>query len=138
VNVLGDVTKTGKLLKLSSLWLVGENSVWNMTLQNTGTAYFRSEFNIYLVDFFGNQIGQAQSGSPLLLHGTIRSINGRMPLPKYPGIYKIVFNVNLADSGYSRTTKYFFYLPVWFLIIISILVFWFAVVIISKHTKLLH
>ncbi|NTW61552.1 hypothetical protein HGB24_02610 [Candidatus Saccharibacteria bacterium] len=112
ITVQGDVTRDGRLLSLSSPWLVLDNSDWSVNIQNTGTTHFRSEYSVSVRDIFDNQINYS-SNDKLILPSTIRLVAGKFSLPIWPGIYKIVYAVSLGDKPSYKNTIYFIYLPFW-------------------------
>jgi hypothetical protein len=46
ITVIGDVTRAGHLVSLSSPRAINGDSKWSMALQNTGTTHFRSRYTV--------------------------------------------------------------------------------------------
>ena len=135
ITVMGDVTKTGRLLYLNSPWLVSGNNMWSMSIQNTGTAHFRSKYNLKVSDFFGNKISNSNESESLILPATVREVSELIPLPQFPGIYKLTFDISLGDSSSKIETRYMIYSPVWFSIVVIITIFIITVIIVGKKKK---
>lgn len=136
VTVTGDITKKGQLKSLVTPWLINEKSIWSMSVQNTGTAHFRSGINVELYDIFGNRSGSVLHLDPLILPNTIRDISGLIPRPITPGLYKIFFYVDLGDNSNIKISRYAFFAPLWFIIVcfLSILmIIFFVVYLLKKH-----
>lgn len=118
ITVAGNVSKTGRLLSLSSPWVVNDNGKWDMTLQNTGSTHFTGWYNIKSENIINHSISSSISGEALILPGTIREVTGILPLPKIPGVYKITYVVTLGDTPAITNTRYVLYIPVLLLVII--------------------
>ena len=111
ITVTGDVTRRGVLLSLSTQALIGGTSNWSATLQNTGTAHYRSRYVITTQSIFDSRIIAQSEGSALVLPGSVRRISDVIPLPRYPGIYKVVYAIGLGDSPQDNRTHILFYAP---------------------------
>ena len=123
ITVTGDVTREGHLISLTSPWAIGGESAWSVAIQNTGTTHFRSGYNLSIKNIFGNSTVASMTGNALILPGSIRLVSDTLPTPKYPGIYKIVYNIGLGDTPAEVETRYILYLsPLAFMILISIIV----------------
>lgn len=132
ITVMGDVTKTGRLVSLASPWYVGGDSMWSMSLQNTGTAHFRSKYKIRVIDLFGKVITSSSENESLILPNTIRSISGLVPQPKVPGIYKLSYDISLGDSPSRIETRYMLFVPSWLIDLLSLLIITSIIFVISK------
>lgn len=111
ITVLGDVSRLGNLVSLSSPWAVFDNTKWSTALQNTGTTHFRSRYNVQVKSLIGNTVASAMSGEALILPGTVRAISDVLPLPKLPGVYKIIYTIGLGDTPARVETRYMLYMP---------------------------
>lgn len=109
-DVLGAVTQAGHVLSLSSPWLVGGANTWSATLQNEGTTHYRSDYNVKVNNLFGGEVAASQ-GSALILPCTVRLISDNLPLPQWPGVYKIVYSIGLQNNPAVIETRYMLYLP---------------------------
>lgn len=116
-DVLGAVTKVGRVLDLSSPWLITDKGIWGMTLQNGGTAHYRSNYSIKVQDLFGEKVGDDQN-SALILPNTIRALSGEIPMPSIPGVYKIIYTIGLGDIPNATVVRYMLFLPLWSIMII--------------------
>jgi hypothetical protein len=116
ITVSGDVSRTGKLVSLSSPWLVGDKSTWSASLQNMGTTHFRSRYSVSVQDIFGNNTGVQTNGDALILPGTIRLVTGAIPLPQLPGLYKYEYVIGLGDTPAVSETHIVLYVPPVFVI----------------------
>lgn len=113
ITVDGDVTRAGNLLSLSHPWIVGGPSDWSVSVQNQGTAHFRSRYSAELFTLFGNNPVAKMEGDALVLPGTVRRVTESLPVPEFPGIYKAVYNIGLGDQPAYSDTRYVTYIPVW-------------------------
>lgn len=135
ITVAGDVTRNGNLISLTSPWIVGGESQWSVVLQNTGTTHFRSQYNVQIQNLWGGAVAN-MSGDALILPGTVRSVVDRLPLPQIPGIYKIVYNIELGDEPAKNEISWMIYMPLWAIIILAIfvmLIIWLLFRKIKKH-----
>jgi len=135
ITVLGDITRTGNLVYLSSPWLINNRVDFNMKLQNIGTAHFRSVYNVKVMGLVGDSVIAETQGESLILPGTIRLITNEFPLPKYPGVYKVVYVIGLGDNPAVKETRYFLYMPLAAIIFIVIVVFFGLSLLIRKLIK---
>lgn len=128
ITVLGDVSRVGHLLSLSSPWFISGNSSWNVTLQNTGTTHYRSRYNLQIKDLILGQTASKMSGEALVLPNTIRLISDSLPAPFWPGLYKAVYNIGLGDNPAVTKTRLILYMPIWTtilaVVIIAALIYW--------------
>jgi hypothetical protein len=111
INVLGDVTRSGNLVSLNAPWVVSGPTEWTAVLQNTGTTHYRSRYNVVVQDIFGNTQTASNSGDALILPGTVRLITDSVPVPDFPGIYKLTYTIGLGDTPARVETRYMVYLP---------------------------
>lgn len=111
ITVLGDVTRSGHLVSLTSPWMAGGKSIWSAALQNTGTTHFRSRYNVQIQNLFGHSMVVSKLGDALILPGTVRLVTDELPLPQLPGLYKIVYTIGLGDTPAKVETRFILYLP---------------------------
>jgi hypothetical protein len=111
ITVIGDVTRSGNLVSLSSPWVVGGESEWGATIQNTGSTHFRSRYNIQIKNLIGSDVITRSSGNALILPGTIRAVSDKLPMPKIPGLYKVVYVIGLGDTPAVTETRFLLYIP---------------------------
>jgi len=111
ITIDGNVTRLGDVLSAENPWLVTTSGAWSISIHNKGTDHFRSIYSISTETLFGVHIASDITSDVLILPDTIRDINGPMPLPEFPGVYKIVYSVGLGDAPAAHLTRYFLYLP---------------------------
>lgn len=110
-DVLGDSTQVGHVLSVSSPWLVSGRGTWSATLQNAGKTHYRSNYEVKIDNIFGGTVA-SMSGNALILPSTIRAISDVLPLPQWPGVYKIVYTIGLgANAASTVETRYMLYMP---------------------------
>lgn len=128
ITVLGDVSRVGHLVSLTSPWLIGGDSTWSVALQNTGTTHYRSRYNLQIKDLILNGTVASMSGEALILPGTVRLVSDKLPAPFWPGLYKAIYNIGLGDNPSETKTKLILYMPIWAVIIIiiifAVLIYW--------------
>jgi hypothetical protein len=82
---------------------------------------------------FGDDINRT-TGEALILPGTVRLINDEVPLPTFPGIYKVIYTIGLGDTPAQVEARYMIYAPPAAIIVgIFILVLCFSIV--SEYRK---
>lgn len=111
IAVAGDVTRSGSLLSLSSPIFTGGSNNWSMLIQNSGTVHFRSHYDVTLNNIFTKKEVVKSSDDSLILPGTVRSIMDQVPVPRWPGIYKITYDIGLGDTPTANETRYIVYIP---------------------------
>jgi hypothetical protein len=110
MTIPGAITKTGALLSLRSP-LVGTDVVsWSATIQNSGTAHFRSHYTVALSTLWNMPIAKS-SDSSLVLPASVRLLSGDIPHPSTMGIYNVNYTFELGDTSDSVQTKLLIYLP---------------------------
>ncbi len=112
ITVLGDVTRAGRLISLTSPWAVSGDNDWSVAIQNSGTTHFRSRYTVNVSNVFGQNVGIGSSGDALILPGTIRLISDNLPLPPFPGVYKYVYVIGLGDTPAVTETRLVLYIPI--------------------------
>jgi len=118
ITVLGDVTRAGHLVTLTSPWGISANNTWSGTIQNTGTTHFRSRYNVGVKNILGDGVVVSASGDALILPGTVRLVSDILPAPQLPGIYKVVYTIGLGDTPAKTETRFILYAPPWSIFII--------------------
>jgi len=109
-DVLGDTTQAGHVISLTSPWLVSGKTIWSVALQNAGITHYRSNYEVKINNLFGSEVASSQ-GSALILPGTVRLVSDTLPLPQWPGVYKIVYSIGLGDTPAVTETRYMLYMP---------------------------
>lgn len=118
-DILGAVSGVGKVISLSSPWLIVDGGTWIVEMQNTGKAHFRSDYSVKIYDLLNREVAKANSGSSLILPNTIREIIGNVPNINFPGLYKIKYSFGLNNSRAANYEYYILYMPIWLIIIVS-------------------
>jgi len=120
ITVDGEVTRNGSLLSLSAPWIVGAEGRWSATLQNTGTAHFRSRFEVVIKDVFGGTVSST-TGESLVLPGTIRRVSEVLNVPFWPGVYTATYSIGLGDQPAYTESKRLLVVPLWLWLILGTL-----------------
>ncbi|MFZ2544853.1 MAG: hypothetical protein WAW80_02665 [Candidatus Saccharimonadales bacterium] len=113
------LTVDGKLIRTSVLqndsipFLVTGNEVpYKFDVKNLGNVHFSAYFYGQLESVFGK--GEEIGTSHLVMPGTVRSVNGSIPTPLLPGVYRATYGykVDFADFLVSKTA-YVVFIPPW-------------------------
>jgi hypothetical protein len=121
LTVQGKISRIGHVLSLNAPWLVGAPSTYSLTLQNSGTTHFRSNYSVQVEDLFGHTVAQ-DSGTSLVLPGSVRLVSDVLPAPRVPGIYKAVYSIGLGDTPNKYQTRIVVYTPAWSVAALMVLV----------------
>jgi hypothetical protein len=135
ITVTGDVTRSGNLIGLTSPWLISDKSDWSATLQNVGTTHYRSRYSVSVQDLFGNEMADKTTGSTLILPGTVRLIDNKLPIPRFPGLYKVIYTIGLGDTPAKTETRLIIYMPLWASLILSAAMVVVLLVIFRKRSR---
>jgi len=111
LTVLGDVSRIGRLVSLSSPWAMSGESQWSAALQNTGTTHFRSRYEVRVQYLIGSGVAASAAGDALVLPGTVRAVTDTLPVPSWPGIYEVVYRIGLGDTPAKIEKRLMLYLP---------------------------
>jgi hypothetical protein len=135
ITVLGDISRSGDIINLSSPWLVFDSGDWSASLQNTGTAHYVSRIDVNVLNLTNNKIVASGSREAMILPGTIRLVTDKLPQLKWPGIYKIVYQISLGDKSSADEVRYVLYLPPMAIALIVIILTIFLIVFSSHRRK---
>lgn len=135
LTVSGDVTRSGNLIYLTSPNVVTGQGNWSVVLQNTGTTHFRSRYDVKILNVINNEVVASSQGNALILPGSLRLINDKLPSTKLPGLYKAVYTIGLGDTPARVETHYIFYSSPLLVIFIlfAILVFIYSIYRLKNH-----
>lgn len=111
LTVLGDVSRIGQLVSLSSPWAISGESQWSTALQNRGSTHFRSRYEVRVQHLFNTGVVASSSGDALILPGTVRAVTDTLPSPRWPGIYEVVYKIGLGDTPAKTYKRFIIYLP---------------------------
>ena len=135
ITVDGNVIRDGNLISLTSPWAISGDNMWSMTLQNTGTTHFRSRYNAVIKNIlFDGEVANV-SGDALVLPGTVRVVSDKMPMPQFPGLYKVIYTIGLGDKPAIVETRWLIYMPLWATIIIVICIIFIILALLRKTKK---
>lgn len=119
ITVSGDVTRQGSIEALTSPSFVGGGDPrWSVLIENSGTTHFRSRYSVSVENLIGGGSVATLTGNALVLPHTTRSINDKLPLPKLPGIYKVVYTIGLGDTPAVTETRFVIYVPTVIIIVV--------------------
>ncbi len=121
ITVEGEVTRSGSLLSLTAPWIVGSEAQWSATLQNTGSAHFRSRHEVVVHDVFGGEVARA-TGEALVLPGTVRRVTEPLPVLAWPGIYRLDYSIGLGDQPAYTDSRLIVVAPLWIWLLSAIVV----------------
>ena len=110
ITVPGAITKIGSLLLLKSPLIEVDVVNWSATIQNAGTAHFRSHYTASLSTLWNMPVAKS-SDSSLVLPASVRLLSGDIPHPLVMGVYKVTYTFELGDKPDSIQTKLLIYLP---------------------------
>lgn len=122
------VSAQGKLIRTSvlkndsiPLFVTGDEITYKFDVKNTGNVHFSAYFYGQVQGLFGTypEVGT----SHLLMPDSVRQINGGVPTPLLPGVYKVTYGykVDFADIITSKTA-FVVYVPPWSIAILILLV----------------
>jgi hypothetical protein len=117
----------GKLIRTSVLqndsipfWVTGSEIPYKFDVKNTGNIHFSAYFYAQVQGLFGTypEIGT----SHLLMPGSVRTVEGAVPTPMLPGIYKVTYGykVDFADIITAKTA-YIIFIPPWSIVALILL-----------------
>lgn len=126
MKVDGDLIRTGVLQNDSIPFLVtGYEVPYKFDVKNTGNVHFTAYFYGQLGGLlFGQQpeVGEDH----LLMPGKIRTVEGTIPTPLLPGIYKVTYGYKVDFASITTVkTGYILFIPPWS--IIALVLFFFAI-----------
>lgn len=130
----GDLTKTSSIVKTNLPWLtIGNEVPISFDVQNTGNTHFLA----YVSGVFRGWGPTQSSGETahLLIPNTTRRVEGKLPGPIIPGLYKAVYGYRDEDGKDTRRSQYILYLPPWTWVFIAGII-WFVVVFVRRRRRL--
>jgi hypothetical protein len=109
----------GKLVRTSVLqndsipfWVTGSEIPYKFDVKNTGNIHFSAYFYGQVSGLFGSypEVGT----SHLLMPGSVRTIEGAVPTPILPGIYKVTYGYKVDFAQIiTAKTAYIIFIPPW-------------------------
>jgi hypothetical protein len=112
LTVTGDISRVGSLVSLHQPWLTTGSDKWIIELRDSGTTHYRSRYGVEIQTLWGGHIG-SYTADALVLPASVRALDGVLPAPQLPGLYKAVYAIGLGDTPAVHTTKLFLYIPLW-------------------------
>lgn len=118
VTVEGTLIRTSVLQDDSIPVLVTGNKIpYKFNVKNTGNVHFSAYFYGQLESLFGKN---AETGtSHILMPEVTRSVEGSVPTPRFPGVYKVNYGykVDFADFNITKSA-YIIFIPPWSIAIV--------------------
>jgi hypothetical protein len=109
----------GKLVRTSVLqndsipfWVMGSEIPYKFDVKDTGNIHFSAYFYGQVTGLFGSfpEVGT----SHLLMPGSVRTIEGAVPTPILPGIYKVTYGYKVDFAQIiTAKTAYIIFIPPW-------------------------
>lgn len=121
LTVPGDITRSGKLLSIRSPLITGGDTTWSATIQNSGTALFRSNYSASVQTLWGQELTHSKSDS-LILANSVRLVSDKLTMPAWLGVYNVAYTVELGDAPTATSTQLLIYLPLPQLILLIALI----------------
>ena len=121
LTVNGDLIRTS-LLQNDSIpfWVTGTNIPYKFDVKDTGNVHFSAYFYGQLEGIFGKL---PESGtSHIVMPGTVRTIEGVIPSPLLPGIYRVTYGykVDFADFVVAKSA-WIIFIPPWSVVVLVFL-----------------
>ena len=134
ITASGALTKTSSVTKTTLPWItIGGDIPISFDVQNTGNTHFLAYISGVLRGW-----GPTQSSGEtahLLIPDTTRRVEGKLPGPIIPGLYKAVYGYRDEDGKDTRRSQYILYLPPWTWVFTAGIV-WFIVVFVRCKRRL--
>ena len=126
LEVPGAVSREGRIVGVSLPWLTtNRQTSYELRLINQGNTHFDIDARLGLSRLIGGSMGERQL-TGLLLPGTIRNLSGSLDLPTWPGLYRLQGRVGFPDGAQNLPDRYILYMPVWFMLLIAVVLIWTA------------
>jgi len=111
-----------------------KNASWSMRIKGTGNAHFRSKVNVKVRNIFGKTISST-SDNHLIMPMSTRALNGNITFGRWPGLYRVNFNVGMGDNPAVYKTKWIVYLPPLQTALISIMIIALVIILFRRKRK---
>ena len=132
----GEIKRGGVLSSIYLPWLTSGDSRWSFNVKNEETTHFHSKYDLAVYNVIGNKKTYSRTGDTLIMPATERQIEGVLPAPDVPGIYKIVATIGLGDNPSRQETRFLIYAPAWVMLTgLSLIVVLVGIVITRKYYK---
>lgn len=134
ITATGALTKTSNVTKTTLPWITtGGDIPISFDVQNTGNTHFLAYISGVLRGWGPTQ--SSGEAAHLLIPDTTRRIEGKLPGPIIPGLYKAVYGYRDEDGKDIRHSQYLVYLPPWTWVFAAGIV-WFTLVFIRRKRRL--
>ncbi len=113
LTVDGKLVRTSVLQNDSIPFLVMGNEIpYKFDVKDIGNVYFSAYFYGQLEGLFGKQ--PEVGTSHLLMPGAVRTVNGIIPSPLLPGIYRVAYGYKVDFAAFVTVkTAYIIFIPPW-------------------------
>ena len=130
----GNLTKTSAITKTNIPWItIGGDVPIGFDVQNTGNTHFIAYVSGVLRGWGPTQ--SSGEAAHLLIPDTTRRVEGKVPGPIVPGVYKVVYGYRDEDGKDMRHSQYMVYLPPWTWVFAAGII-WFVVVFVHRRRRL--
>jgi hypothetical protein len=121
LTVEGKLVRTSVLEKASNPFLVMDSEVsYKFDVKDIGNVHFSAYFFGQLEGLFGKY--PENGTSHLLMPGAVRTIEGSIPTPLLPGIYKLTYGYKVDFADFITTkTAYIIFIPPWSIVALALL-----------------
>lgn len=130
----GAVTKSSSITQNALPWITfGGDIPISFDVQNTGNTHFL----IYISGVLRGW-GPTESSNEtahVLMPGTTRRVEGKLPAPFVPGLYQAVYGYRDEDGKDVRKSQYILYAPLWTWVFLAGII-WFVVAFIRRRRRL--
>ncbi len=112
ITTPGSVSKKAKVLgiELPSV-TTNRQAFWGLRIHSTGSAHFKSRVTTTVSNIFGQAVSTS-ANEHLILPDTIRNLEDKAKLGRWPGVYRVHFLVGQGDDPAYKQTKWVFYTPI--------------------------
>lgn len=134
ITASGELTKTSTVTKTNFPWItIGGDIPISFDIQNTGNTHFLAYISGVLRGWGPTQ--SSGEAAHLLIPATTRRVEGKLPGPIIPGLYKAVYGYRDEEGKDTRHSQYIMYLPPWTWVFAAGVI-WFIVVFVRRKRRL--
>jgi len=117
VTISGTLDRAGGLDDAAVQRLVfGRDIGYSIDARNTGNVHYFVSISTKLFGIFARE--DSAPTSHLLMPGTVRRIDGELPSPLLPGLYRVAITTSSEGGVNDTTSRYLLYLPPWFFAVV--------------------
>jgi len=107
---------------------------WNMRIQGSGNAHFRSPVSVKVQNIFNKTISSTNANH-LIMPKSTRALHDKISFGRLPGIYRVNFSIGLGDNTSANKTKWIVYLPPIQTVSIAAMLIIISMVLIARRKK---